>query len=97
MPTLKPIGDRVVIKPDEAEQKTRGGILLPSAAQEKPKKGTVVAVGLGRFVPGTGEFIPSEMKVGDRVVISWENTTVKCGEDEFWICREDGVLAVEEG
>ena len=67
---LKPLGDRIVVKPLESEEKTEGGIYLPDTAQEKPQKGEVVAVGPGRVVesgPNAGKTIPPEVKVGDKV------------------------------
>ena len=65
---LRPLGDRVVIKPVEREEKTKSGIVLPDTAKEKPQEGLVEAVGNGRFIETTGKREPLDVKVGDRVV-----------------------------
>ena len=64
---IRPLGDRIVVEPLEAEEKTKGGIILPDTAKEKPQKGKVVAVGKGR-VDENGKAIPMEIKVGDKVL-----------------------------
>ena len=93
---LKPLGDRIVIKPTEAEEVTKGGIVLPDAAKERPQEGEVIAVGTGKVLE-TGAKIPMEVKVGDKVIYSkYGGTEVKIGGEEYVILRQDDVLAVSE-
>jgi chaperonin GroES len=90
---LDPLGERVVIKPIEQEQTTKGGIFLPDTAKEKPQEGEVVAVGPGR-VGDDGTRIPMELAVGDRVIYSkYAGTEYKDGDDQYLILRESDVLA----
>jgi chaperonin GroES len=92
---IKPLGDRVVIKPLEAEKKTKGGILLPDTAKEKPQEGEVIAVGKGKVLE-TGQVQAPEVKAGDRVLYgkySGNEITTKDG-DELLIMREDDILAI---
>lgn len=92
---LQPLADRIVIKPLEAEEKTKGGIVLPDTAKEKPQEGKVVAVGKGK-IDNNGKFHPLEVKTGDRVLYgkySGSEITTKEG-DELLIMREEDVLAV---
>ncbi len=92
---LKPLADRIIVKPLEAEEKTKGGIVLPDTAKEKPQEGKVVAVGKGK-IKENGEIQPMEVKVGDRVLYgkySGTEITTKDGE-EYLIMREDDVLAI---
>ena len=92
---IKPLGDRVVIKPLEAESKTKGGIVLPDTAKEKPQEGKVVAVGKGRMLDN-GTVAAPEVKVGDKVLYgkySGNEITTKEGE-ELLIMREEDILAI---
>jgi chaperonin GroES len=92
---IKPLGDRVVIKPLEAENKTKGGILLPDTAKEKPQEGKVIAVGKGKILD-SGNVQAPEVKTGDRVLYgkySGNEITTKEGE-ELLIMREDDILAI---
>jgi chaperonin GroES len=90
---LDPLGERVVIRPIEQEQTTKGGIFLPDTAKEKPQEGEVVAVGPGR-VSDDGTRIPMELSVGDRVIYSkYAGTEYKDGDDQYLILRESDVLA----
>lgn len=92
---LKPLGDRVVIKQLEAEEKTKSGIVLPGSAKEKPQEAEVVAVGPG----GTqdGKEVKMEVKVGDRVIYSkYAGTEVKVEKDEYIIVRQSDILAIVE-
>jgi len=92
---IKPLGDRVVIKPLEAESKTKGGILLPDTAKEKPQEGKVVAVGKGKTFENGSAQAP-EVKVGDKVLYgkySGTEITTKEGE-ELLIMREEDILAI---
>jgi len=93
---LKPLGDRIVIKPTEAEEVTKGGIVLPDAAKERPQEGEVIAVGTGKVLE-TGAKIPMEVKVGDKVIYSkYGGTEIKIGGEEYVILRQDDVLAISE-
>jgi chaperonin GroES len=90
---LKPLADRVVVRPLEREEKTASGILLPDTAKEKPQEGEVVAVGPGRYEDG--QRIEMDVKVGDRVIFSkYAGTEVKVDNEELLILRESDILAV---
>jgi chaperonin GroES len=90
---LVPLGERIVIKPIEQEQQTKGGIYLPDTAKEKPQEGEVVAVGPGR-ITDDGNRIAMEVAVGDRVIYSkYAGTEYKDGDEEYLILRESDVLA----
>ncbi len=91
---LKPLGDRIVVKVLSQEEKTKGGIVLPDTAKEKPQEGEVKAVGTGRVLDN-GQKLPLDVKVGDRVLFSkYGGTEVKVDGDEFLILSERDVLAV---
>jgi chaperonin GroES len=93
---IRPLGDRVLVKRVEAEEKTKGGIVLPDSAKEKPKEGVVVAVGEGKLLEN-GQRGKPQLKVDDRVLFtSYAGTEVKLGGEEFLIMGEDDVLAVIE-
>jgi chaperonin GroES len=90
---LMPLEDRVVVKPIEAEEKTKSGIVLPDTAKEKPQEGEVVAVGPGKFE--NGKRVPMEVKVGDRVIYSkYGGTEVKMEGEEYLILSQRDVLAI---
>jgi chaperonin GroES len=90
---IKPLGDRVLVKRVEEEQVTRGGILLPDSAKEKPQKGKVIAVGAGRFEDG--KRIPMDVKEGDTVVFAkYGGTEIELEGDEYIILSERDLLAV---
>ena len=90
---IKPLADRVVIKMLEAEETTKSGIILTSAAQEKPQVAEIVAVGPGGFVDG--HEVKMELKVGDKVLISkYAGTEVKLDGEEYTIVRQADVLAI---
>ncbi len=92
---IKPLADRVVIKMLEAEETTKGGIILTSSAQEKPQVAEIVAVGPGGVVDG--EKVVMEVKVGDKVLISkYAGTEVKVDGVEYTILRQSDVLAIVE-
>ena len=92
---LKPLADRVVIKRMEAEEKTKGGIILTAAAQEKPEIFEVIEVGPGGVVDG--KEIKMELKVGDKVIAGkYSGTEVKLDGEEFTIVRQSDILAVVE-
>ena len=91
---VKPLHDRVLVKRIEAEEKVRGGIIIPDTAKEKPLEGKVVAVGAGRL-DEDGKRIPLEVKAGDRVLIGkYAGTEIKIDDVEHVIVREDEILGV---
>jgi chaperonin GroES len=91
---MKPLADRVVIKPSPAEEKTKGGIILPDTAKEKPVMGEVVAVGPGK-VADDGKKISPEVKVGDKVLYGkYSGTEVTIDGDEYLIMREADIFAI---
>ncbi|MGB2958002.1 MAG: co-chaperone GroES [Bacteroidota bacterium] len=91
---MKPLADRVVIKPSEAEETSKGGIILPDTAKEKPVVGEVVAVGPGK-VSDDGKKVPMEVKVGDKVLYGkYSGTEVTVEGEEYLIMREADIFAV---
>ena len=92
---LRPLGDRVVIKPVEREEKTKSGIVLPDTAKEKPQEGMIEAVGNGRLNETTGKREPVDVSVGDTVIYSnYAGNEVKLDEQEYLILGEKDILAV---
>ena len=93
---FKPLGDRIVVKAITAEERTRGGIVLPDSAKEKPQEGEVIAVGPGRVLDN-GQRLAPEVAVGDRVIYAkYGGTEVKLDDEEYLILRESDVLAKVE-
>jgi chaperonin GroES len=93
---LKPLADRVVVKVFSEEEKTKGGIVLPDTAKEKPQEGEVIAVGSGRRLDN-GSVVPLEVKVGDRVIFAkYGGTEVKIDDEEYLILRESDILAIKK-
>ncbi|NPV48072.1 MAG: co-chaperone GroES [Armatimonadetes bacterium] len=93
---LQPLGDRVLVKPLSAEEKTAGGIILPEKAQEKPREGEVVAVGPGKLLD-SGERRAMSVKVGDVVVYSeFGGTEVSHEGEDYLLIDEGSILAVKE-
>ncbi|MBI4226992.1 MAG: co-chaperone GroES [Candidatus Omnitrophica bacterium] len=91
---IQPLGDRIVIKLLEQEEKTKGGIILPDVAKEKPQEGKIVAVGKGRLLDN-GSTKPLEVRVGDRILFArYSGSEVTHGNDELLIVKEDDILAV---
>jgi chaperonin GroES len=91
---LKPLADRVVIKPKAREETTRSGIVLPDTAKEKPQEGTIIAAGPGRVLED-GTRIPLDVKVGDSVLYAkYAGTEYKIDNDEHLILRESDILAI---
>ncbi|MCX6133961.1 MAG: co-chaperone GroES [Ignavibacteriales bacterium] len=91
---LKPLADRVVVKPSAAEEKTKGGIIVPDTAKEKPVWGSVVAVGPGKF-SDEGKLITPEVKVGDSVLYGkYSGTEVTIDSEELLIMRESDIFAI---
>jgi chaperonin GroES len=90
---LDPLGDRVVVKPSSKEEVTKGGIVIPDTAKEKPQEGAVLAVGPGRMTED-GKRIPLDVKVGDVVIYAkYGGTEIKEGDEELIILRESDILA----
>jgi chaperonin GroES len=93
---VKPLQDRLVIKRIEEEEKTKGGIIIPDAAKEKPQEGRVIAVGEGKVLE-SGQRSPVSVKVGDKILFGkYSGTEIKIDGEEHLILREDDVLAVIE-
>lgn len=93
MPTIRPLDDRVVVERLEAEEKTKGGIVLPDTAKEKPSKGRVVAVGEGRLLE-SGKRAPIDLKKGDNVLFGkYAGSEVIVDGKEYLIIRESDILA----
>ena len=91
---IKPLADRIVIRPTPAEDMTKGGIFLPDAAKEKPVVGEVVAAGPGRRADD-GKLIPMEVKVGDKVLYGkYSGTEVTLDREEYLIMRESDIFAI---
>ncbi len=94
---LRPLGDRIVVKPSKEEEVTRGGIVLPDTAKKRPREGEVVAVGPGKLLEN-GERAALEIKVGDVVVYSeYGGTEVTIDKTDYIILDEGSVLAVKAG
>jgi chaperonin GroES len=93
---IRPLGDRILLKRIEEEDKSKGGIIIPDTAKEKPQEGKVVAVGKGRLLED-GKLVPPEVKKGDRVLFGkYSGTEVQIKGEEHLIVREDDILGVIE-
>ena len=91
---IKPLADRVVLKPQEAEEKTASGIILPDTAKEKPQIGTIVAIGTGK-ISDAGEIMKMTVKKGDTVLYGkYSGTEITVEGDEVLIMRESDILAI---
>jgi chaperonin GroES len=91
---IKPLADRILVKPAPAEEKTASGIIIPDSAKEKPMQGEVLAVGKGR-VSEDGKFSPLELKVGDKILYGkYSGTEVTVDGTEYLIMRESDVYAI---
>ena len=91
---LKPLADRVIVKPMEAEEKTKGGIILPDTAKEKPIEGTIIAVGPGKITED-GKQVKMEVKEGDKVLYGkYSGTEVTVEGEEYLIMRESDIFAI---
>ena len=91
---LHPLGDRLIVKALEAEEKTKGGIVLPDNAKERPQEGKVIAVGKGKLLED-GTIKPLEVKAGDRILFGkYAGTEIKVDDSEVLILREDDILAI---
>jgi chaperonin GroES len=97
MSKLKPLDDRIVVKTNEAEERTASGLVIPDTAKEKPQTGAVLAVGAGRRSEQTGEIIPLDVKVGDTVVYSkYGGTEITVDGEDLLILSGRDVLAILE-
>ena len=93
---IRPLQDRIIVKRLASEEKTKGGIIIPDSAQEKPMEGKVIAVGKGKLNDG-GERIAPDVKTGDTILFSkYAGTEVKIDSEEHLIMREDDILGVIE-
>jgi chaperonin GroES len=94
---FRPLRDRIVIRRIEGEEKTKGGIIIPDTAKEKPQEGEVIAVGPGAR-DESGKLIPPDVKAGDRVLFGkWSGTEVKIDGEDLLIMKESDVMGVIEG
>lgn len=93
---LKPIQDRVLVKREDAEEKTSGGIIIPDTSKEKPSKGVIIAVGDGAR-DEKGNIIPMTLKIGDKVFFTkWGGTEIKIDNEDLLIMKESDILAIIE-
>jgi chaperonin GroES len=94
--SIRPLGDRILVKRLEDDEKTKGGIIIPDTAKEKPQEGRVIAVGRGKMTE-EGKVIPLDLKAGDKILFGkYAGSEVKIGGEEHLILREDDVLGVIE-
>ncbi len=94
---VRPLQDRVIVKREEEEQKTKGGIIIPETAKEKPIAGKVIAVGNGKILED-GKVRPLDVKKGDKILFSkYAGTEIKVDGEELLMMREEDILAVVEG
>ena len=97
MKGLRPLGDRILVKRVKEEERTKGGIIIPDTAKEKPQEGEVIAVGPGAR-DESGKLVPLELKAGDRVLFGkWSGTEVKIDGEDLLIMKESDVMGVIEG
>jgi len=91
---IKPLGDRVLVKRIKEEDKTKGGIIIPDTAKEKPQEGKVVAVGRGK-VAEDGKLVPPEVRVGDKILFGkYSGSEIKLDGEEHIVLREDDILGI---
>jgi chaperonin GroES len=94
---IRPLQDRVIVKRLEEEEKTKGGIIIPDTAKEKPQEGKVIAVGKGK-VTEDGKVVPLDVKAGDKILFGkYAGTEIKIEGEEHLIMREEDILGVIEG
>jgi len=94
---IRPLQDRIIVKRLEEEEKTKGGIIIPDSAKEKPQEGKVIAVGKGKMTE-EGKLIPLDVKVGDRILFGkYSGTEVKIEGEEHLIMKEEDILGIVEG
>ncbi len=93
---IRPLGDRILVKRIKEEEKTKGGIIIPDTAKEKPQEGKVVAVGKGKMTE-QGKLLTPDVKAGDKILFGkYSGSEVKIGGEEHLILREDDILGVLE-
>ncbi len=91
---IQPLGDRVLVKPVEAKESKRGGIIIPDSAKEKPQEGIVAACGKGRTTP-EGKIIALDVKVGDKVLYGkYSGSEIKLNDEEFMMMSQDDILGI---
>ncbi len=94
---IRPLQDRVIVRRLEEEEKTKGGIIIPDTAKEKPQEGKVIAVGKGKITED-GKLIPLDVKVGDKILFGkYSGTEIKLEGEELLIMREEDILGIIEG
>ena len=94
MSSIRPLGERVIVKPSPSEEKTAGGLYIPETAKEKPQKGEVIDVGPGRKAED-GQRLPMEVKVGDKVLYGkYSGTEMKVDGETYLIIKESDILAI---
>ncbi len=94
MAKIRPVGDRVVVKPSAKEEVTKSGIVIPDTAKEKPQEGTVVAVGSGRLLDN-GDRAPIDVREGDRILFAkYGGTEFKLDGEEYLVLKENDILAI---
>jgi len=94
---FRPLHDRVVVRRIEGEEKTKGGIIIPDTAKEKPQEGEIIAVGAGAR-DESGKLVPLDVKAGDRILFGkWSGTEVKIDGEELLIMKESDIMGVIEG
>ena len=94
---IRPLHDRIIVQRIEEEQKTKGGIIIPDAAKEKPQEGKVLSVGKGKQLED-GKVVPLDVKAGDRILFSkYAGNDIKIEGEDYIIMREDDVLGILEG
>ncbi|MBL0349048.1 MAG: co-chaperone GroES [Elusimicrobia bacterium] len=93
---IRPLGDRVLVKPLDKEKQERGGIIIPDTAKEKPQEGEIVAAGKGK-VSDDGKVLPMDVKAGDRILYGkYSGTEIKIDGDEYLIMHQDDILGILE-
>jgi chaperonin GroES len=92
---VRPLGDKLIVKRQEAATKTESGIFLPESAKDKPKTGTIIALGNGNLNKDTGEYLPFTVKKGETVIFSsYAGTEIKIDGQEYLIMTEDDILGI---
>jgi len=93
---VRPLGDRVLVKPLELEEKKKGGIIIPDTAKEKPQEGKVIAVGKGKITE-EGKTLPLDVKVGDRILFGkYSGNEIKIDDEDYLIVKEEDILGIIE-
>ncbi len=92
---VRPLGDKIIVKRDEAQKKTDAGIFLPETAKDKPKQGKVIAVGAGNLNKEKGTYVPFTVKKGDTVIFSsYSGTEIKIENEDYLIMTEEDILGI---